>query len=402
MGVHCRILSRNQLLAAALGLLLIAFGLFQSQATEGPSPDRTNERAAPESEPVATRPDTRDAPSRRSAVEGRRAAAPGKDVRAVAPIIHVQLVLGEGSVPDDAALAGQPAAGARVGLWRMASGDGVSFRPARRIVPDVRTGADGMTRFKVPLGVSLELTAQAAGDGPPIRHELGALDDGITAPILLTVEPPLAELQLIVRSTQGEPVPGASIRTAPHEPGPVAEFPGSATTLVHRSGGDGRCTLAGTIRNAGWVLVDASGFSPAVLPAETVAKKTSITVVLEPEAVLEVQVTDAAGGNVAAAIVSVRFRLKGYPSLRQAKTDSQGKVTIKGLPANTQLLTNVRLGEQFPQSFEAINLSPGERKAATLALDSPPGGLAPETTSPNQQPRGERRQSESTPGGGRR
>ncbi|MEM6672516.1 MAG: hypothetical protein AAF726_06705 [Planctomycetota bacterium] len=261
---------------------------------------------------------------------------------------------------------GTPAAGAQVGLWRRAYGEGVARRRARRIGEDVVADENGIARFLGRANEPLEVVARARGRGPVLREPLGLLQPGEHRELDLVVERPPAPLRIVVRSAAGEVVSGASIR------GVADPRPGEAGEPLRRTNGQGRADLDGTVRAYRWIVVEAAGHGPAALSAGEIARRARpvgtedrmewITVSLDPEATVVARLAPDGGQPPSRFTLEGRFTLDGYSAGAVARSTYRGVATLSGLPANAVVELTVvddRSGE--PVARGVVELEPGEQ-----------------------------------------
>ncbi|MEM1449383.1 MAG: hypothetical protein AAF957_03790 [Planctomycetota bacterium] len=274
---------------------------------------------------------------------------------------------------------GSPAAGATIGLWRRATGEGVTYRPARRIADDQVADLEGRATFVARPDWPLEIVARAAGNGPMLRVPVEALAAGSHREVQVRVERPPAPLRIVVQSDDGIPLVGASVRTLAEVQPPRGAFPGRSS-LVRRTDGNGFADLDGADRERPWIVVEAAGFGPLVLSEETLAlrarslrgagSRQQVEVTLSSAAGLDVEVTDRDSAPVQDVQVRIEFDLDGLPLESVASTGRRGRVRIGDLPAGVGITFAARdPGSSEPSFQEVYVLEPGERRAIAVQLD---------------------------------
>ena len=371
--------SRLPIFAAGLaGVLLIAMGLFLGQSNS-----------------VATSPQTihpgRDGldlsfpgPQREHLSQPNRGATPAQSTPGPPGVEADPMVApGPASVRVQLAYAGdrQPAAGAKVSVWREQTGEGASFRPARRIA-QAETDAEGVASLTAGSHQLLELYAQAPGAGPLARLQLGSLEPGEVRPVRMEVERPPAPMDLTVRDdATNTPVSGAAIRIvmSGQENLGEEEFPGTAK-LVQRTDGNGLASLEGPVRNGKWLLVDAAGYSPTAIDLRMLDGIGAPEVLLVGAAKIDALVVDTAGEPRANIEVQLVAQLGNQPGSQRgtqgggfrstftAVTNSRGEATFIRVPAGIPLVPHVGPVDEVPSLLDAITLVPGEERKLEISL----------------------------------
>ena len=275
---------------------------------------------------------------------------------------------------------GSPATGAAVSLWRRATGVGVAYRRTRQIGSRVIADGEGRVVLEGQAGVALELVAQARGRGPTLRSALRPLDRGESRTVEIMVERPPAPTRILVRSTEGAPLVGASI-WAVRQQRPVPDtFPGGQSELLRRTNREGVADLTGAARAYSWILVDAAEYAPFAVSAETLRRSASrletapdrreqLDVTLARAGSLVVAVTAADGASVRQAEVRVLYALDGLPVSSVHKTDRRGEALVRGLPAGIRLTVEVTTRSAAGPTFrEVVQVVAGERKHVAARL----------------------------------
>lgn len=266
---------------------------------------------------------------------------------------------------------GGPAAGARLTLWRRATGEGAAYRSAKRLtLAPITADANGRARVTAPLDAPLRIAARTADGGPPFALDLGPFRPGQRSPVVAEVDldPAPRPLEVTALGADGAPLPGARVHLVPADTPRWSEFPGTGA-LASRTDGAGRCTLDGTVRAARWVAVEAAGHAPAVVPVADLERSTRHAFELGPEARAEVFVRSEGegGGPVRGARVEMRFELAGLAAMRSDpdRTGARGRARIRHLPAGVELVPVVTLADWRVERYGAIVLAPPGRGRAT-------------------------------------
>ncbi|MEM9378673.1 MAG: hypothetical protein AAGB93_01905 [Planctomycetota bacterium] len=370
-------MSRLQAYVFLAGVLLIALGLFvfdgASGAADAAPRGRSGAGAIRRSGAIPPLGRGGPAPSRgdRDAIgaDERRAGGPTSASTEPPTVEVVAYHAGDGT----------PAASASIGLWRRASGEGVTYRTARRIADDRTADLEGRARFEARPDWPLEVVARAAGNGPMLRVPVEALAPGSHREIVVRVERPPAPLRVIVRSGDGVPLAGASVRTLTEHLPARGAFPGRSR-LVRRTDGNGFADLEGADREVPWVLVEAAGFGPVALSAASLSAtarsvdgpggRDEVDLTLQSAAGFDVSVTGLDGAQVRDVEVRVEFDLDGLPLEAVSTTGRRGSARIDGLPAQVGIQLAVRERTRSDPSFQDVFvLEPGERREIGVQLD---------------------------------
>lgn len=350
-------MSRMHALVTALGVLLVLWGLLAKgwpfEIAEGPGAERAavlaNEPPADEGfDGALGRTDASRETSRGGAESDGGSASP---IEVAFRVVHLE--------------DGTPAPEALVELWRVATGQGVTYRPSRRLVmaSELALGRDGHGVLEVPPDVGVELVARAVQRGEPTVIPLGVLRRS-PDPLVVIVERPPEPVDLVVVDAGGAAVPGANCALG--VAGERAAFPGR---VLIRTDGKGRATLPGAARKVGHLLVDAPGYGPAAVRSETLADVTGAhRIELAPAAILEVTVPDAGDGLH----VEVDFTLEGFPARRTALVDRRGRAVVRGLPPRIPLVARVVTASGYVGDVPAFELAPEETRA--LSITAPRAG----------------------------
>lgn len=299
-----------------------------------------------------------DAPS--GAPAGAPPAAPGRGPLSIVPRTVERIEI---EVLASNAREGGPASGAKLALWRRASGEGPTYRSGERLTPTpILADANGRAVVKAPAGVPLRLVARTADGGPPTALDLGPLRPGERSPLRaeIDLQPAPEPLEVLALDAAGSPLPGARLHLVGDETPRWSEFPGT-NTIASRTDGAGRCTLDGRVRAARWVVVEAAGHAPAVLRVRDIERVTRHTFRLGPEVRAEVFVrTEGDGAPVEGARVELRFELEGLAAARSAarETQTRGGARIRHLPAGVELVPVVTLESGAVERFAPVTLTP--------------------------------------------
>lgn len=350
------------LIALAVGLSLVVFGLLYGSsddrapaAVTGGVSDEPDGLGATDKGPSALESSVRETSPRTDSGGSLPPSAPQAETYLEATLTFA----------SDGAAAEQ----ARVGLWRAESGEGVSFRPARRLT-ELSTDAQGRVRFIAPPATPLELYARSADRGPTAHLKVGSLSAGETRAVRLNLERPPAPLEFhIVDSVSGDPVSGAAIRSVAFDQSQLGleDFPGT-TKLIQRTDGEGNVALPGQSRNARWLLVDAAGYSPTAIDPLTLEGRATAEVVLSAAAFLVIETVDATDQALGDVVITLQTSLGGYATTFTALSSRRGEATFRRLPSNIPLVPSAAAGNAVPSLFDAVTLEPGEKRALRLKL----------------------------------
>lgn len=358
-----RLVSTNLKFAIAVGLLLIAFGMLMPGPEVEDQEHHLRGRADVRAGAVASD-ETRAERANGAQRTGPRRAARGEPSRpADSSAVPLRLRFVSKAT-------GEPASGARVGLWRSAIGQGPAYRPAKRVTSDKAADDEGRARFEAPLGIPLEVVAKTADGGKIERVVLGALERAPKETLVVELEPPPRPLKIVVRDDQGAPVPGASIwlvRASGGRP-PAAEFP-TGGTLVARTDGRGNGTLEGEVREAAWILVDAAGFGPRAVPKKEFRALEELALTVVPDADVEVELRGLKSKPIDGAKLELEFSLSGYRAMRTKSLNPRGKCTLTGIPAGVRLRPVLLVDGALAGRFATFEVEPGETRELVLEIE---------------------------------
>ncbi|MEM8711465.1 MAG: carboxypeptidase-like regulatory domain-containing protein [Planctomycetota bacterium] len=371
--------SRISMLAClAIGLLLIAYGLLQSGAggrTDGSSGPGRVTVDGPE-----------DRPARLSDVgeHGSRAASDLVTPGALPPASPKDASETSVEVSVTFLRDGSPAPEARIGLWRVSTGEGPSYRPARKLT-ELFTDDSGQVLFSAPQGVPLEIYGRAlvtrANDtpqpqlgkivsGPVAKQPISPLSSGEHRRVNLVVERPPDPLQFVVLDRESsEPVSGAAIRsiTLAGQNRGLEDFPGT-TQLEGRTDGKGISSLRGPVRKLRWLIVDAAGYAPQALRPSSFDGVASAEIRMSAAGRVEMVVLGQDGQPASGITVRLIASLGEFRTSYTGATDPRGEVSFRGLPVGLPLVTEAETPEGDVQPFSALTLEPGEERGVRIAL----------------------------------
>ncbi|MFT6110652.1 MAG: hypothetical protein ACJA2W_003579 [Planctomycetota bacterium] len=354
------------LVAVVTGVFLVAFGLFQSSGkNDGPAPATIGQPedgggGALTTTPAAESDGSLDLLGPRIARGDVDADAdlPPSEVRETALSVLISYT------PDGAPVVGLPTS-----LWRQQTGEGPSFRPARRLT-ELVTGDDGRVRFIVTPDAPLEIHAGARGIARASKLLIGPLRPAEERSVVLQLERPPDPVELTIRdSVTGDPIAGVAVRSVSTDPTHLGleDFPGT-TQLIKRTDAEGRANLPGAVREAHWILVDAAGYSPTALKPSSLEGRLSAGIQLERAAKLNVEAADPTGAPLHDVEVACEVSLGGYRTTFTMKTNRRGEASFARVPAGVPMVLKATLSDAVPTLFDAVTLKPLEERTVRIEL----------------------------------
>ncbi len=256
--------------------------------------------------------------------------------------------------------AGKPVPRFRAGATKAGDDGGFDFTNPERMFLGA-TGEefrdpDGRFRIEDLEAGTYRVEARAEGLAPG-RAEGVAIAGGRETEVTVALGEGLALRGIVVRRTDGSPVPGAAV-TIPvggifgemdlnidlggmedlgvdeEEMQQARGFLGGMALASTISGGDGRFTLAGLEPGSVNLRVKFKGLAPAKVQGVEIPSTQEVRVEMSEESAIEGTVTDARGASKQGAMVMIN---RGMFPAGMDNTDEQGRYRIDGVAAGTYL-----------------------------------------------------------------
>lgn len=281
--------------------------------------------------------------------------------------LHVVLTRGREAFGRVVDTEGGAVAGAEVRLVLPMAVDepGSRFAPSDR-GPSATTNEGGVFRFPVTAPGSYEVYAAHADHISPgaTKIELPEGEGGFDLGAVTLVRG--KQLHGVVTTSQGQPIPGATVRTAFLGRGRRSER--TATT-----GADGGFLLAGLPRARIDLTALAEGFAPSVVAVEPGSEE-SVTIALVPGASISGRVVDSDGNAAPGAWVTLVPSMDSLSDVRTllavpnkfGRTDAEGSFRFADMAMGSWAL-EAELGAAKAR-LDAIQLAPGVDRRVELEL----------------------------------